>query len=632
MIILPRRRRRPPTGTQRTIGIGAAAAGVTTAIATATMSRGSHTRHSASPMATALALAGVVIVAAIVIVRARAGCGDDEPHDATGETGVADDDSRPQRVGIFIAIAAALAAIGLGIALYASKAHAQGAGERGVLYIRSGSDTIVTDRFTRTDDTLRGRSQVKGQPPIAYTAVLGAGNTIKTLAYDIYPAGARDGDKPAAHLSFNMTDDTAFAEVPSGMQRVPTKPGAIPMMPNMLALTELSTRRAKAAGGSLEVPWLVVATRATAMVSVNVFGSDSMSLRVGPLEQRFRIDSVGRILGGAIAGSRLEIVRDGVEAVGALTSATATATSLRDYSAPPGAPYTAEDVTVHTPGGFDLGGTLTKPTATSGRLPAVITITGSGQQDRDEYIPFAGGIRLFHELADTLSRRGMVVLRLDDRGFGASGGDFKSSTTADFADDIRAAVAYLRSRADIDPDRIALVGHSEGGVIAPMIAATDPKIHAIVILAGTSEPGIEISMGQNKYLVDHAAGLSQTQRDSILAAARVTLDPAKQTVPWLKFYLGYDPAVVLKQVHVPTLYIQGETDHQVPPAEAEMGAKIIRSNGNKDVTVRMFPATNHLFVPDSTGDITKYKELKINKIRPVILGAVADWLVVKLRK
>lgn len=514
------------------------------------------------------------------------------------------------------------------LALAPHAARAQSVNDRGALYIRSGNDTIVTDRFARTGDTLRGRSQVKGQPPVEYTAVLGAGNTVKTIAYDVYAAGARDGDKPAAHLLFRMTDDTAFAETPAGAQRVATKPGAIPMMSNMLALTELLTRRAKAAGGSVTVPWLAVAGGATVMASVDAFGADSMSLRVGPQEQRFRVDAIGRILGGSIAGSKFEFVRGGAETAGVLKSAATMAAPPRDYSAPRGAPYTAEDVTVHTSAGFDLGGTLTKPTATSGRLPAVVTITGSGQQDRDELIPLAGGIRLFRELADTLSRRGIVVLRLDDRGLGASGGDATTATTADFADDIRAAVAYLRSRPDIDPNRIALAGHSEGGVIAPMIAATDSRIHAIVILAGTSEPGIEISMGQNKYIVDHTPGLSQHQRDSILAAARVSLK--EQTVPWMKFFLSYDPAAALKKVRVPALYIQGETDHQVPPAEAEMGAKLIRSNGNRDVTVRLFPATNHLFVPDSTGDITKYDQLKSNRIRPEVLGAIADWLALKL--
>jgi pimeloyl-ACP methyl ester carboxylesterase len=163
-----------------------------------------------------------------------------------------------------------------------------------------------------------------------------------------------------------------------------------------------------------------------------------------------------------------------------------------------------------------------------------------------------------------------------------------------------------------------------------MIAATDPKIRAIVILAGTSEPGIEISMGQNKYIVDHNPSLTQAQRDSMLAAARISLAPEKQTLPWLRFFMGYDPAAALVKVKVPTLYIQGETDQQVPAAQAEMGAKLIRSNGNKDVTVRLFPATNHLFVPDSTGDITKYDKLKSNKIRPEVLGAIADWLVIKL--
>lgn len=514
------------------------------------------------------------------------------------------------------------------IALAPLAAHAQGAADRGALYIRSGSDTIVTDRFARTGDTLRGRSQVKGQPPVEYTAVLGAGNTVKTIAYDVYSAGAKDGDKPAAHLVFRMTDDTAFADTPAGLQRVATKPGAIPMMNNMLALTELLTRRAKAAGGSATVPWLAVAGGATVMVSVDAFGADSMSLRIGPQEQRFRVDAAGRILGGSIAGSKFEFVRGGAGTAGTLKSAATTAAAPRDYSAPRGAPYTAEDVIVHTPAGFDLGGTLTKPTATSGRLPAVVTITGSGQQDRDEFIPFAGGIRLFRELADTLSRRGIVVLRLDDRGMGASGGDFTAATTADFANDIRAAVAYLRSRPDIDPNRIALAGHSEGGIIAPMIAATDSRIHAIVILAGTSVPGIEISMGQNKYIVDHNPALTQRQRDSILAAARVSL--GKQAMPWLKFFLSYDPAVALKSVRVPTLYIQGETDQQVPPAQAELGARLIRSNGNRDVTVRLFPATNHLFVPDSTGDITKYDQLKSNRIRPEVLGAIADWLALKL--
>ena len=253
-----------------------------------------------------------------------------------------------------------------------------------------------------------------------------------------------------------------------------------------------------------------------------------------------------------------------------------------DYSAPPGAPYTAEEVSFTGPGSITLGGTLTKPAQVSGRLPAAITITGSGQEDRDEYIPFAGGVRLFRQVADTLSRVGIAVLRLDDRGLGASGGVFATSTTADFADDIRAAVAYLRSRPDLDPDRIALIGHSEGGIIAPMVAATDPRLRAIVTFGGFGEKMIEISMAQNRWILDHTPSLSAGQRDSLMVAARASLAPERQTSPMVKFWMSYDPAPAARQVKAATLILQGETDRQVPVENAEKLAALIRSGGNKD--------------------------------------------------
>ena len=526
---------------------------------------------------------------------------------------------------------AILAATAVALGLTARLAHAQVAADNGTFYIRRGADTVVTDRFAWKGDTLSGRVQIKGGARIEYVAVTGRGDTVRTVVFDIYGPAQKAGDKPATHLMITMRDDTALIETPAGVQRIGTKAGAIPMVGNTIAMTELFTRRARAAGGTASIPYLVIAGAApTLMAAVKPAGADSLVMMLGPQEQRFRVDAAGRILGGTVPAAGLEFLRGAPDAAGTpLPTFHAAAAPPPDYSAPSGAPYTAEEVRVKGPAGV-LGGTLTKPKNIAGRLPVVVTITGSGQQDRDELIPVAGGVRLFRQLADTLGRRGIAVLRLDDRGLGASGGDATTATTADFADDIRSAIAWLRARPDIDPSRIALAGHSEGGIIAPMIAATDAEIHAIVILAGTSQPGIEISMGQNKYIVDRNPSLTQKQRDSILAAARVALDPAKQKVPWLKFFLGYDPAAVLKKVRVPTLYIQGETDHQVPAAQAEMGARIIRSNGNKDVTVRLFPATNHLFVPDSTGDITKYDQLKSNRIRPEVLGAIADWLAVKL--
>ncbi len=571
---------------------------------------------------------GVGVPVIVIVTKKFLRNRNEDEMNTTASDSADDESAASNRRPLLFGVAAGLIAIGIALFTYASTAHAQATADRGTIYLRNGMDTVVADHFARTGDTLRGRAQLKGQGAVDYLAILGAGNIVRTLTYDVYAPGSKDGDKPTSHLVFSMRGDTAVAETAAGPRSVPTKAGAIPMMGNLFALTELYTRRARSAGGTLDMPWLVIPGGSTIMISARPIGSDSMSLMIGQQEQRFRVDAVGRILGGSVTGRPLEFVRGGPETAGTFHTAPAVAiVAPPDYSAPAGAPYTAEEVKFAGPAGT-LGGTLTIPKGARGRLPAVVTITGSGQQDRDEFIPLAGGVRLYKQLSDTLSRRGIAVLRLDDRGVGASTGDPGMSTTADFADDIRAGIAFLRSRADIDPNRIALAGHSEGGIIAPMIAATDPRIRAIVSFAGTATKGLEISMGQNKYILDHDPLLSQAQRDSIMRVTRTALE--KQTMPWIKFFFSYDPAPALRKVKVPTLIVQGATDSQVPVAQADLYAKFIREGGNKDVTVKIFPATDHLFVADSSGDSAKYNELKSNKIRPEVLGTVADWLALKL--
>ena len=515
-------------------------------------------------------------------------------------------------------------------ALFAARtAGAQQAADRGALILHSGADTVVTDRFIRAGDTLQGIVQIKGQPRIEYRALLGPDETVRSMLMGIVPAGATE---PAQRIRLVMQGDSIIAETSTGVHRIATRTGAIPMFNNALAMSELFTRRAKAAGGVANIPYFATNGGATIDVAVRPISADSMTASIANQVQRLKVDARGRILGGSISGTNFEYGRLGPEAAAGLV------VSLRDsaiapkpdYSAPSGAPYRAEDVRVKGPGGIVLGGTLTMPTNTRGPVPAVVTITGSGQQDRDEYIPFAGGIRLFRQVADTLSRRGIAVLRLDDRGLGASGGDPSAGTSADFADDIRSALAYLRTRSDIDGTRLALVGHSEGGAIAPMIAATDPKLKAIVVMAGPGESGLEISMAQNKYIVDRDSALTPAKRDSILRAARAALDPAKQTIPWVKFWMSYDPAPVARNVKAATLILQGATDRQVPVDQAEKLAALIRAGGNRDVTVRVIPNTNHLFIEDPTGDFNAYDRLKTNKVSPQVLGPLADWLALKL--
>lgn len=302
-----------------------------------------------------------------------------------------------------------------------------------------------------------------------------------------------------------------------------------------------------------------------------------------------------------------------------------------DYSAPADAPYTAIDVTVPTPAGHVLAGTLTAPKGAPGRVPAVVLISGSGLQDRDSAIPGVEGYRFFRQIADSLGRRGIAVLRLDDRGWGASGGDVSTATTADLADDARAAVAWLRGRAEIDPARIGLVGHSEGGIIAPMVAAEDARIAAVALLAGQGWTGRRTSDYQLRRTWS-AMGLSQAGMDSMAAVNDPLRERQAALVPWIRWWMDYDPVPVLRRVRAPALVLQGETDWQVAPEQADAIAAALREGGNRDVTVREFPGLNHLFLPDPGGAVAPgaYARLPSKEVPGEVLGALAEWLAARL--
>jgi dipeptidyl aminopeptidase/acylaminoacyl peptidase len=228
-------------------------------------------------------------------------------------------------------------------------------------------------------------------------------------------------------------------------------------------------------------------------------------------------------------------------------------------------------------------------------------------------------------VADTLGRRGIAVLRLDDRTVGMSGGQI--GTSADYADDIRAALAYLRTRKEIDGNRLGLVGHSEGGLIGPMVAASDPRLKTLVVLAGPAYTGAEILKFQQRYTVEHSS-TAPAERDSVLRARQGALDSVAKKDVWLSFFLSYDPLVTAKKVKTPTIILQGEKDQQVTFEQANKLAAAIRAGGNKDVTVKLMPNLNHFFIPDTSGNPSGYGQLKSNKMSSEVLGAMADWLVV----
>ena len=551
-----------------------------------------------------------------------------EDHDVRDD----EDDRTVPRALVLAAVAAAIA-IGIIAFLYAQPVRAQGSPDRGAFVVMNGADTLIVDRFAWTADSLRGSVAMKGQARVDYVLALGPQNTVRTMAIKQFKWGAAAGEAPSAEVLATLQGDSVVFQMAGNTTRLATKAGAVPSFNNAFAIGELFARRARASAGSGDFWYLALNGGVTLPLTVRPGGADSLVFTIAGQHERFKVDAAGRILGGLVEGQPALITRVGEAEAAKITFGMVPLkpSEKPDYSAPRGAPYTAEEVAFKGPGGITLGGTLTKPVNARGPLPAVVTITGSGQQDRDEYIPLVGGLRVFRQVADTLSRVGIAVLRLDDRGLGASTGNFGASTTADFADDIRAALAFLRARPDIDPSRLALVGHSEGGMIAPMVAATDPKLRAIAIMAGPADKMLDIILAQNKWVADHNPKFTQAQRDSVLAEARVMLAPEKQISPAVKFWTTYDPAPAARQVKAATLILQGATDHQVPAENASKLAALIRSGGNKDVTVRIFPATDHLFLADTTGDfLDMYKHVKTNKVSPVILGALADWMVARL--
>jgi alpha-beta hydrolase superfamily lysophospholipase len=364
------------------------------------------------------------------------------------------------------------------------------------------------------------------------------------------------------------------------------------------------------------------------------FSGDSVRITFAGLDMLGLMEA-GRVTSIDIPGQRVHVVR--AAAPESLPPLTGLKRPPPHYGAPADAPFTALDVRVPAGTGadtFSLGCTLTTPKAGTRPYPAMITITGSGSQPRDEELwPLLREYRLFGQVAERLSGEGIAVLRCDDRGAGSSTGHADSATTADLANDTRAQIAWLRSRADIDPARIGLIGHSEGGVIGPLLAAQDRRLAALVILAGPAKPGVEVLVDQARWPVLSSPGLSPDERRARLteveAGVRRDSLPAN---PWFRWFRHYDPIRAAKLVRQPTLILQGALDRQISAGQADTLAAAIREGGNRDVTERTFPRLNHLFlVSETDGSPAEYATLRDEHVPDDVIDAIAAWLSVRLR-
>ena len=321
-------------------------------------------------------------------------------------------------------------------------------------------------------------------------------------------------------------------------------------------------------------------------------------------------------------------------------------------------PYRSQDLTFpNKKAGFELAGTLTLPTG-AGPFPAVVLVTGSGAQDRDETLL---GHQPFLVLADYLTRRGFAVLRYDDRGVGQSKGVFKDALTTDFTTDAQAALAYLRTRPDIRPHQVALMGHSEGGSVVWQAAAQPGGPDLAVALAGPGLPGDAILLRQQKDLAKASGADSASigaqyrlyralfaelhrvpatlpteelmarltpiaqQQMPGTSAGQVRPIVAQLASPWMRAFLLTDPAPYFAKLKCPVLAINGTHDLQVAADENLPAiARALHAAHNRDVTTRALPQLNHLFQTDPAAK-ADYGNIE-ETFAPAALQVIGDWL------
>ncbi|MCO5947070.1 alpha/beta hydrolase family protein [Mucilaginibacter flavidus] len=344
---------------------------------------------------------------------------------------------------------------------------------------------------------------------------------------------------------------------------------------------------------------------------------------------------------------------------------------IRSQTPKPPFGYYSQDVEYdNTDKSLHYGATFTRPNG-DGKYPAVIIISGSGTQDRDGTI---FGHKLYWVLADYLTKNGIAVLRVDDRGAGKSTlGDIKNATSLDFSHDVEASLNYLETRADVDKKHLGLIGHSEGGMIAPMVAARRKDVSFIVMWGASEVGGARINTEQNAYQLKKLGIDSVSVKafadlnDDILALfalsgsvdaldAKITLvfdawkkaqtpethkalrttdlngpDVFKQynslyNLPWMRYFIIYDAKKDLAQVKCPVLAVNGTKDTQVD-ATANLGLikEILTKNGNKNVEVRPLEGLNHLLQTATTGDVSEYEKID-ETMAPSAMKIIADWI------
>ena len=346
----------------------------------------------------------------------------------------------------------------------------------------------------------------------------------------------------------------------------------------------------------------------------------------GDLQVNIWTDPDGALLRMNIPAQSIEMARDDIASAASRTAA---------FSLP-------GDETVTIPGlGFNIAGTVTKPANATGPAPALILIAGSGPTDRDETV---AGIPIFGHLARDLVNAGFIVVRYDKRGVGQSGGRAESATIADFAEDARTVLLWLEKRKDVDKDRIGVVGHSEGALVAMLLAGRERgKVGALALLAGPSTDGATIVLEQQKLLLSKMPIDDAQRAEKVALQEKINTAVVKGTgwsdipeaarrvadTPWFYSFLTFNPQRAMNETRQPVLIVQGELDVQVQPYHADKLAEYAQARGRTKVTVEVVkvPGVNHLLVPAKTGDVSEYGTLGPDaRVSAQVTSAVAAFM------
>lgn len=378
-------------------------------------------------------------------------------------------------------------------------------------------------------------------------------------------------------------------------------------------------------------------------VTATTFSSDTLTLGIPRLNFVYK-GAVGK--DGQLKG---KLTQHGMDFDLDLSRAEVAKKVNRPQEPKPPYPYISEDVTFRNEGaGISLGGTITIPEG-GGKHPAVVLVSGSGLQNRDEEV---FDHKPFLVLSDYLTRNGIVVLRYDDRSFGESEGNPANATTADFAEDAMAGIRYLMSRKEVNPNQVGIIGHSEGGLIAFMLAAKEKDIAFAIPMAGSTLRGDSILSLQNEAIgrgygmtaeaLAMAGKINRSVYDVVLSSnskeeveeklAEIlgTSERAKGQIKqmsssWMRFFLGYDPSEDIQNIYIPILVLFGDKDLQVL---AEQNAEAFKKNipdTNKHTEVKIYSGKNHLFQSATTGLSTEYYEIE-ETISPEVLQDITGWI------